>query len=147
MVKSQAGFQRMQEDLRCPHDPAPCRGRDPPRRWEVSASANIALVSVTEPNSRDRARMAIGVMRGQLQFLVEALLLTLLGGAGASSAVVPLVALSLASRATPCTFSGTAVGLAMLIAVVIGLVFGFFRVARPRSIPLTRSGMSDHEGS
>ncbi|MBD1401201.1 MacB family efflux pump subunit [Pelovirga terrestris] len=88
---------------------------------------NIMLVSVTERTREIGIRMATGArMRNiQQQFLIEALVVTALGGAigvivGLATAAV------IATFDTPIQYSPTPVFLAFGCAFVTGLVFGYF---------------------
>ena len=89
---------------------------------------NIMLVSVTERTREIGIRMAIGA-RGRdvmLQFLVEAVTLSLVGG-GAGIAVGVFVAKTLTrSLSWPTSVSPDAVAMAFGFAAVIGIFFGFY---------------------
>ena len=89
---------------------------------------NIMLVSVTERTREVGIRMAVGATEEdvRMQFLVEALMLSLLGGcAGMLTGI-------LASRGVsqllqwPAVVSPVAVVVAVLISVVTGIVFGYY---------------------
>ena len=89
---------------------------------------NIMLVSVTERTREVGIRMAVGATEEdvRMQFLVEALMLSLLGGcAGMLTGI-------LASREVsqllqwPAVVSPVAVVVAVLISVVTGIVFGYY---------------------
>jgi putative ABC transport system permease protein len=89
---------------------------------------NIMLVSVAERTREIGIRMSIGARERDilLQFLVEAVVLTMIGGV---LGMVSGVGLTLGiGRALdmPMTVSGQALGAAVATAVGIGLVFGFF---------------------
>ena len=89
---------------------------------------NIMLVSVTERTREIGIRLAIGAMEGEvlLQFLVEAAMLSGLGGligiilALAGSFVMSQVI------AVPFIFNGGIVALAFLFSVAVGIIFGYF---------------------
>lgn len=93
---------------------------------------NIMLVSVTERTKEIGIRKAIGATNGMimLQFLIEAVLLTVIGAgiavAGAY-AVVPVI--SAKSPITPIIEVKT-IFLAVGISAIIGIVFGLFPAAR-----------------
>lgn len=89
---------------------------------------NIMFVSVTERTREIGLRLAIGARGGDIlqQFLVEAIILCLAGalvgialGQGISS-VVAMIA------GWPTTLSMDAIGLSVLVATTIGVVFGFY---------------------
>jgi putative ABC transport system permease protein len=89
---------------------------------------NIILVSVTERTREIGIRMAIGARRGDIrvQFLLEAMLLSLIGGCigillgmGASFAVTEFLK-------WPTSVSGGAVALAAGFSCFVGIFFGFY---------------------
>ena len=89
---------------------------------------NIMFVSVTERTREIGLRLAIGARGGDIlqQFLVEAIILCLAGalvgialGQGISS-VVAMIA------GWPTTLSMDAIGLSVLVATTIGVLFGFY---------------------
>lgn len=88
---------------------------------------NIMLVSVTERTREIGIRMATGArMRNILQqFLIEALVVSVLGGA-LGVALGMLAALIINMFGTPIQFSIAPVVLAFGCALAIGLVFGYF---------------------
>ena len=89
---------------------------------------NIMLVSVTERTREIGIRMAIGARSWdiRLQFLLEALLLSIAGG------IVGLLLGFAASKAVtvflkwPTSVSGTAVALAVGFSGFVGIFFGFY---------------------
>ena len=93
---------------------------------------NIMLVSVTERTREIGIRLAIGALEGQvlMQFLVEAVVLSLFGGL-----VGILLGLSLAWLATrglqvPFTVDPTIVLFAFAFSALVGIVFGYFPARR-----------------
>jgi putative ABC transport system permease protein len=93
---------------------------------------NIMLVSVTERTREIGIRMAVGarVWDIRLQFLIEAMLISLIGGAvgmtlGASGAVV-LAGLS----EWPARVSALSVVLSFGVSALTGLVFGYYPAAK-----------------
>jgi putative ABC transport system permease protein len=93
---------------------------------------NIMLVSVAERTREIGVRLAIGARSADIraQFLVEAVVLTLLGGLG--GAVAAAVGVILLGRALelPMHLSPWALAVAIATSTVIGLVFGFFPARR-----------------
>ena len=93
---------------------------------------NIMLVSVTERTKEIGIRKAIGATNGMimLQFLIEAVLLTVIGAgiavAGAY-AVVPII--SAKSPIAPIIELNT-IYLAVGISALIGIIFGLFPASR-----------------
>ena len=98
---------------------------------------NIMLVSVTERIREIGLRKALGATPRVIrrQFLVEASVLGLLGGASASwpgsSACVFLPG---ADRATPSPSSPTAAVGALAIALAIGVLFGVYPASRAATL-------------
>jgi len=93
---------------------------------------NIMLVSVTERTREIGIRMAIGAREADIltQFLVEALVLTTLGGlSGTAIAYGATFGLSKALE-QPMQISGVALVIALTTSTGIGLVFGFFPAYR-----------------
>jgi macrolide transport system ATP-binding/permease protein len=88
---------------------------------------NIMLVSVTERTREIGIRMATGArMRNILQqFLTEALVVSVLGGA-IGVALGLLAALAISAFGTPVAFSLAPVLLSFACALAIGIVFGYF---------------------
>jgi putative ABC transport system permease protein len=93
---------------------------------------NIMLVSVTERIREIGLRKALGATPGLIrrQFLVEASVLGLTGGAlGALLGIVGAIFLP-GVVGDPITISGPATGLAILVALAIGVVFGVYPASR-----------------
>jgi putative ABC transport system permease protein len=93
---------------------------------------NIMLVSVTERTREIGIRMAIGAAEGdvQKQFLIEAVVLSLLGGV---VGVISGVGMSLLITQTlhwPVSISGVAIVGAMLFSTLVGIFFGFYPAKR-----------------
>ena len=89
---------------------------------------NILLVSVTERTREIGIRLAIGALEREvlLQFLVEAMVLSSLGGIiGIVLALITAVALS-GILQVPFVFQGGIVIIAFLFSATVGVVFGYF---------------------
>ena len=93
---------------------------------------NIMLVSVTERTRKIGIRLAIGALEGQvlLQFLMEAVVLSLFGGI-----LGVLLGLGLAAQGTralqiPFSIDPTIVFIAFAFSAVVGVVFGYFPARR-----------------
>ena len=89
---------------------------------------NILLVSVTERTREIGIRMAIGATKAQIlaQFLVEAIMLSGIGGVGG---IVAGLAISIAVSVVaewPILISSAAVALGFLFSVMIGIFFGYY---------------------
>lgn len=96
---------------------------------------NIMLVSVTERTREIGIRLAVGARSRDIlrQFLVEAVVLSLLGGAigvalGIGTAVGTTLVLNrfLSSTPWPLTISLDAIGLALLFSASVGMFFGYY---------------------
>ena len=97
---------------------------------------NIMLVSVTERTREIGIRMAIGAREGDimLQFLAEAVLLTLLGGViGILMGVGSALAIS-ALFQWPTLISADAIGLAVAFSSAIGIFFGYYPARQAASL-------------
>jgi putative ABC transport system permease protein len=93
---------------------------------------NIMLVSVTERTREIGIRLAIGAREGEvlLQFLVEAVMLSLLGGLlGLLLALVASVGLA-GLLQVPFVFNVAVAALAVLFSAAVGVVFGYFPARR-----------------
>ncbi|BAK78015.1 ABC transporter, permease protein [Pseudogulbenkiania sp. NH8B] len=89
---------------------------------------NIMLVSVTERTREIGIRLAIGALEREvlLQFLVEAAVLSSLGGLiGIALALVASAVLA-ALLNVPFVFNATIVAVAFVFSATVGLVFGYF---------------------
>ena len=89
---------------------------------------NIMLVSVTERTREIGIRMAIGALEHEvlLQFLVEAVVLSCLGGA--AGIVLALITSAVMANAlgVPLLFDPGIVAVAFLFSAAVGIVFGYF---------------------
>jgi putative ABC transport system permease protein len=97
---------------------------------------NIMLVSVTERTREIGIRMAIGARKGNilLQFLTEAVMLTMIGGLigillGAASATVVSRLLQ-----WPTLISVESVTMASLFSAIVGIFFGFYPARKAASL-------------
>jgi putative ABC transport system permease protein len=97
---------------------------------------NIMLVSVTERTREIGIRLAIGALKRQvlMQFLIEAVVLSLFGGI-----LGILLGLSLAAGAAsyltiPFVISPTVIAGAFLFSAVVGVIFGFFPARRAANL-------------
>jgi putative ABC transport system permease protein len=93
---------------------------------------NIMLVSVTERTREIGIRLAIGALEREvlMQFLVEAVALSSLGGVlGIVLAIGASIALA-GVLAVPFVFNGGIVATAFLFSAAVGVVFGYFPARR-----------------
>jgi putative ABC transport system permease protein len=89
---------------------------------------NIMLVSVRERTREIGVRMAIGATEGdvQRQFLTEAVVMSLIGGV-VGIVVGVIASFTIASTAGwPILVSGSAIAFATLVAMAIGIFFGYY---------------------
>ncbi|WP_395322677.1 FtsX-like permease family protein [Variovorax sp. UC74_104] len=89
---------------------------------------NIMLVSVTERTREIGVRMAVGARRADIiaQFLMEAVLICLIGGAAGVLLAFGLGALiALAMPQLPMSFSALSVVLAVVSSCLVGVAFGY----------------------
>ncbi|MEJ7137085.1 MacB family efflux pump subunit [Amphibiibacter pelophylacis] len=89
---------------------------------------NIMLVSVTERTREIGVRMAVGARQADIrqQFLLEAVLVCLIGGGLGIALALALGALASSSAAQlPFVFSSTAMGAAFACSTLIGVIFGY----------------------
>ncbi|MCW9042311.1 MAG: ABC transporter permease [Pseudopelagicola sp.] len=89
---------------------------------------NIMLVSVTERTREIGIRMAVGAQAGQvlLQFLVEAIVLSALGGALGIVLGLGLAAVGAQLLSIPFIPDLSIIALAFAFSAVVGVVFGYF---------------------
>ena len=93
---------------------------------------NIMLVSVTERTREIGLRLAVGALEGEvlLQFLIEAVVLSALGGlVGIVIATAASYGLSVAMD-VPYVFNASINLLALAFAALIGVLFGYFPARR-----------------
>ncbi|MBY0333336.1 MAG: ABC transporter permease [Acetobacteraceae bacterium] len=93
---------------------------------------NIMLVSVTERTREIGLRLAIGARRRDIlaQFLIEAVVLALLGGAAGVAAGIGLSHLLAGAAGWPVLIQWDAVALAVAVSALTGLFFGFWPARR-----------------
>jgi putative ABC transport system permease protein len=93
---------------------------------------NIMLVSVTERTREIGLRLAMGARRRDvlLQFLVEAVVLSLLGGIVGIAAGIAAARGLTALMCWPTFVSPLSIALAFVIAAVIGVAFGYYPARR-----------------
>jgi len=89
---------------------------------------NILLVSVTERTREIGLRMAVGAKRWHilLQFLIEAIIMTIIGGALGVAAGVGGARLLTKMVGWPTIISSEAIATAFLFSVVVGIFFGLY---------------------
>jgi putative ABC transport system permease protein len=93
---------------------------------------NIMLVSVTERTREIGIRLAIGALEGQvlMQFLVEAVVLSLLGGLIGILLGLGLAGLATRALEVPFLLDPTIVLIAFAFSAMVGVVFGYFPARR-----------------
>jgi putative ABC transport system permease protein len=93
---------------------------------------NIMLVSVTERTREIGIRLAIGALEGQvlMQFLVEAIVLSGLGGLIGIMLGLAIAGLATHALDVPFVFDPTIVLIAFAFSAVVGVVFGYFPARR-----------------
>jgi putative ABC transport system permease protein len=93
---------------------------------------NIMLVSVTERTREIGLRLAVGARRREvlLQFLVEAMVLSLLGGIVGIAAGIAAARGLTALMEWPTQISPDAIALAFAIAAMVGIGFGYYPARR-----------------
>src|SRR5512145_1915621 len=93
---------------------------------------NIMLMSVTERTREIGIRKALGASRSDIrrQFFAEALTLSLLGGVAGLAAGFTLTLLVQAISPLPARVTTWSIGLALLLGVVVGVIFGVYPAHR-----------------
>lgn len=93
---------------------------------------NIMLVSVTERTREIGIRMAIGARANDImtQFLVEAVVLALIGGLSGALAGVGLIHFLGTTLGWPMKLDGAALAVAIFTSALTGIAFGFFPARR-----------------
>jgi putative ABC transport system permease protein len=97
---------------------------------------NIMLVSVTERTREIGIRLAIGAVANEvlLQFLVEAVVLSCIGGFIGLLLAQLVIAVATPLMQVPWTFDAQINLIAFLISALIGVVFGYFPARRAASL-------------
>jgi putative ABC transport system permease protein len=101
---------------------------------------NIMLVSVTERTREIGVRMAVGARTWHIlvQFLVEAIVVSMVGGAAGVLLGIGSTGLIARLADWPTLLSGPAVAVAFLFAAAVGIVFGFYPARRASRLdPIT----------
>jgi putative ABC transport system permease protein len=93
---------------------------------------NIMLVSVTERTREIGIRLAIGALERQVlsQFLVEAIMLSLFGGAVGIVLGLALAWIATQGLGVPFAIDGIIIAVAFVFSALVGIVFGFFPARR-----------------
>jgi putative ABC transport system permease protein len=102
---------------------------------------NIMLVSVTERTREIGIRLAIGALERQvlLQFLVEAVVLSLFGGLIGIVLGLGFAAFAVGFLKVPFVFNPTIVVIAFLFSAAVGVVFGYFPARRAARLDPTEA--------
>jgi len=101
---------------------------------------NIMLVSVTERTREIGVRMAVGARTWHIlvQFLVEAIVVSMVGGAAGVLLGIGSTGLIARLAEWPTLLSGPAVAVAFLFSAAVGIVFGFYPARRASRLdPIT----------
>lgn len=101
---------------------------------------NIMLVSVTERTREIGLRLAVGARRRDilLQFLLEAVTLSVIGGLAGIALGVAAAHLAASSAGWPVLIEPAAVGIAVGFSALVGIVFGFYPARRAAALdPIT----------
>ncbi|MFZ0100295.1 MAG: ABC transporter permease [Gemmobacter sp.] len=93
---------------------------------------NIMLVSVTERTREIGIRLSVGATSGQvlMQFLVEAVVLSIAGGVLGIAVGLGLAAAATSAMGIPFAPQGWVIALAFAFSAIVGVVFGFFPARR-----------------
>jgi putative ABC transport system permease protein len=97
---------------------------------------NIMLVSVTERTREIGIRMAIGAQKNDimLQFLVEAVVLALIGGISGALVGVGVIRLLADTLEWPMKLDPVALSVAIMTSAMTGIAFGFFPARRAAAL-------------
>jgi putative ABC transport system permease protein len=98
---------------------------------------NIMLISVTERTAEIGVRKAIGARRSDIrvQFLLEAVVVTLLGGIiGILLGAIFALAIRLTLPAVPAAVSYVWVGLGVAMSISVGVFFGYYPANRAANL-------------
>ncbi len=97
---------------------------------------NIMLVSVTERTREIGIRLAIGAQASQvlMQFLVEAVVLSLFGGVLGIGLGLALAAIGGQFLGVPFVFNPSIVAIAFVFSALVGVAFGYFPARRAASL-------------
>jgi putative ABC transport system permease protein len=97
---------------------------------------SIMLVSVTERTREIGVRMAVGARLRQIrvQFLLEAILLTLIGGLAGVGLGVAAAFTVAGSMQWPAVISSSTIALGLGISTLVGLIFGYYPALRASSL-------------